>query len=96
MMATIIHNNFFFISTYIWGFRISHLPHCPTIAHSNDDMGIHQLWQLPLFIGSQLKSATSCGEIADAESLTSLCSECYWAVTHATRSSEGSQGCRED
>ena len=23
-------------------------------------------------------------------------SECYWAVTHATRSAEGSQGCRED
>ena len=35
-------------------------------------------------------------EIADAERLTSLCSECDWAVAHATRSSEGSQGCRED
>ena len=35
-------------------------------------------------------------EIADAERLTSLCSECDWAVTHATRSAEGSQGCRED
>ena len=23
-------------------------------------------------------------------------SECNWAVTHATRSAEGSQGCRED
>ena len=42
------------------------------------------------------KSATSYGEIADAERLTSFCSDGEWAVTHATRSSEGSQGCRED
>ena len=25
-----------------------------------------------------------------------FCSDCYWAVAHATRSSEGSQSCRED
>ena len=31
---------------------VSHRPHCPTIAHSLDDMGTHQLWQLPVFIGS--------------------------------------------
>ena len=42
------------------------------------------------------KSATSCGEIADVEWLTSFCSECYRAVAHARGSSEGSQGCRED
>ena len=35
-------------------------------------------------------------EIADVERLTSFCSDCEWAVAHATRSSEGSQGCRED
>ena len=42
------------------------------------------------------KSATSCVEIADAERLTSFCSECDGSVTHARGSSEGSQGCRED
>ena len=35
-------------------------------------------------------------EIADAERLDGFCSDCEWAVAHATRSSEGSQGCRED
>ena len=44
----------------------------------------------------QKKSATSCGEIADAERLTSFCSDGYWAVAHAAGGSEGSQGCRED
>ena len=42
------------------------------------------------------KSATSCVEIADAERLTSVRSECEGSVTHARGSSEGSQGCRED
>ena len=35
-------------------------------------------------------------EIADAERLTSFCSDSEWAVAHARGSSEGSQGCRED
>ena len=36
-------------------------------------------------------------EIADAERLASFCgSDGEWAVAHAARSSEGSQGCRED
>ena len=34
--------------------------------------------------------------IADVERLDGFCSDCEWAVTHATRSSESSQGCRED
>ena len=42
------------------------------------------------------KSATSCGEIADVEWLTSFCSECYRAVPRARGSSEGGQGSRED
>jgi len=42
------------------------------------------------------KSATSCVEIADAERLDGFCSDCEWAVAHATRSAEGSQSCRED
>ena len=42
------------------------------------------------------KSATSCGEIADVEWLTSFCSECDGAVAHAARGSEGGQGSGED
>ena len=33
------------------GLAVSHRPHCPTIAHSSDDMGTHQFRQLPVFIG---------------------------------------------
>ena len=54
------------------------------------------MWQSGIVAKGQNKSATSCVEIADAERLTSFCSDCEWAVAHATRSSEGSQGCRED
>ena len=42
------------------------------------------------------KSATSCGEIADVEWLTSFCSERDGAVAHAARGSEGGQGSREE
>ena len=35
-------------------------------------------------------------EIADAERLTSFCSDCEWAVAHTARRAECSQGCRED
>ena len=31
---------------------VSHRPHHPSAAHSHDDMGTHQLRQLPIFIGS--------------------------------------------
>ena len=53
-------------------------------------------WHCGVVAKGQEKSATSYGEIADAERLTSFCSDGEWAVAHATRSSEGSQGCRED
>ena len=35
-------------------------------------------------------------EIADADRSDRFCSEGEWTVAHTTRSSEGSQGCRED
>ena len=38
-----------------------------------------------------MKSATSCGEIADSERLTSFCSECEGAVAQAAYSAEGGQ-----
>ena len=43
----------------------------------------------------QNKSATSCGEIADAERSDGFCSERDGAVTHATRSGDGRQEGRE-
>ena len=56
---------------------------------------VSQFADVRVALSKKEKSATSL-EIADAERLTSFCSDCEWAVAHATRSSEGSQGCRED
>ena len=59
----------------------------PSVSHFDD---------VRVAFSKKEKSATSYEEIADTERLTSFCSDCEWAVAHATRSSKGSQGCRED
>ena len=42
----------YFSARVIKSVAVSHSPCCLALAHSLDDMGIHQFRQLPLFIGS--------------------------------------------